>query len=226
MKHRQIRFIIFIVVYFVLTVSASSQNTNEVEVKKPTYAGFFAFGGVGPAIPRGDFGKERDAGFDLNTAISYQFPSRLMIRGMFDFSSFNFKRGAITQTVGSETYELSGSNNLISLNVSGGYYIPVGRFSPYIFTGIGVSFISKPEVEVDENLNTIDLTLGLGTYFSTVSGIGIDFLVNPPKETDKEDKTPFILYMETFYTYVPSDTDVSQHKFQLLTFNVGIKTKM
>ena len=187
---------------------------------------FFAFGGIGPAMPIGDFGDEREAGFDLNTAISYQFPSRFMLRGMFDFSSFNFKRGAITQTVGTETYELSGSNNLISLNVAGGYYVPVGRFTPYVFTGVGVSFISKPEVQIDENLNQIDMTLAVAAYFSTVTGVGVDFLINPSKETDEEEKTPFIIYAETFFTYVPTTTDISRHKFQLLTFNIGIKTKM
>ncbi len=201
------------------------EQEQEEEVKSP-HTGFFAFGGVGPAIPLGDFGSERSSGFDLNTAVNYQFPSHFMIRGMFDFSSFSFDRGAITQTVGTETYELSGSNNLISLNVAGGYYIPMGRLSPYIFTGLGVSFISKPEVEIDEDQNFIDMTISLGTYFSTVTGVGVDFLLNPAKEDDTKEKTPVILYLEGFYTYVPSVTDVSAHKFQLLTFNVGIKTKM
>jgi len=224
MKLFKTQFPIIIILLCAITTPAWAQDAEEVE--QSSHTGFFAFGGIGPAIPLGDFGQERDGGFDLNTAISYQFPSHFMLRGMFDFSSFNFKRGAITQTVGTEIYQLSGSNNLISLNVAGGYYLSLGRFSPYVFTGVGVSFISKPEVEIDENLNFIDMTLSVGTYFSTVTGLGIDFLLNPAKNSDTEEKTPFIIYLETFYTYVPSTTDISKHKFQLLTFNVGIKTKM
>lgn len=226
MKIYEIKFISFIILCCITGISVTAQDEGNGEIEQSTDTGFFAFGGVGPAIPLGGFGNERASGFDFNTAISYRFPSHFILRGMFDFSSFTFERGAITQIVGAETYELSGSNNLISLNVSGGYYFPAGRFSPYIFAGAGISFISKPEVEIDENLNLIDLTLSLGTYFSTVSGIGVDFLLNPQIETDVKEKTPFILYTEAFYTYVPSITEVSRHKFQLLTFNVGIKTKM
>ncbi len=115
-------------------VCVSAQPGSEPEEERDFRHGVHFFGGIGPAIPVGDFGDDRETGFDLNTAISYRFPSQWLVRGMFDFSSFGFEPGAITQTVGEEEYQIGGSNNLISLLLSGGYYIPLGkRVTPYAF---------------------------------------------------------------------------------------------
>jgi len=97
---------------------------------QPYPSGVFFFGGIGPAIPVGGFGEERESGFDLNTAVSYRFRKGFLLRGMFDFSTFRFDPGTITQPVGDDTYEIGGSNNLISFLVSGGYYLPLNRFTP------------------------------------------------------------------------------------------------
>ncbi|MDZ7646564.1 MAG: hypothetical protein U5K54_04960 [Cytophagales bacterium] len=35
---------------------------------------------------------ERSIGFDLNTAMEYRYGAGLLLRGMFDFSSFAFEQ--------------------------------------------------------------------------------------------------------------------------------------
>ena len=150
-----------------------------------------------------------------------------MVRGMFDFSNFRFDPGAISQQIGDNNFEVGGSNNLISLLVSGGYYIPAGRFTPYSFLGIGASFVSNPTVDLDLQGNVVDIDQEVGAYFSHVAGVGIDFALNPMTEDDianNVSKTVYIIYFEAFYTRIPSTTDTSVHKFNLLSLNVGIKT--
>jgi len=187
----------------------------------------FLLGGIGPAIPLGDFGNERNSGFDLNTAVDFRFNSGLLLRGMFDFSNFGFNTGAITQDVGGQIYQVGGSNNLISLLGSVGYYYPFGRFTPYAFAGLGASFVSKPDLEIDESQNVVDINTAVTSYFSNVFGAGIDFVLNPEKagrESNKKNATTYILYLETFYTRIPTTTNISVHKFNVLSINLGIKT--
>ena len=209
-------------------------------VKLPTYAqetsalhpanhtGTYLVGGLGPAIPLGEFGKERESGLDLNMAMEYRLKSRFLVRGMVDFSSFKFKPGAISQQLENENFAVGGSNDLISLFVSGGYYVPLGRFTPYGFLGIGSSFVSSPAVDLDLSGNVLDIDQEIGTYFSHVTGLGLDFALNPL--SDKEiannvSRTIYLIYFESFYTRIPGNTDISDHDFNLLSLNLGIKTR-
>ncbi|MDN5210597.1 hypothetical protein QQ020_01020 [Fulvivirgaceae bacterium BMA12] len=202
-----------------------AQTTTDTLQNQQT--GIFFYGGIGPAIPLGDFGDERESGFDLNTAIEYRFPSRFMLRGMFDFSNFRFNPGAITQNIDNQDFEVGGSNNLISLLVSGGYYFPLGRFTPYGFLGAGASFVSRPTVDLDLSGSVINIDQEVGAHFSHVVGVGVDFALNPLTEeeiADNKAKTVYIIYLESFYTGIPAITGLSSHKFNLLSLNVGIKT--
>lgn len=208
-------------------VSITLQAQQENEPQFPNIlTGFYAYGGIGPAIPIGSYGSERSIGFDLNTAMEYRYKSGLLLRGMFDFSSFAFERGTISQISNGKEYALSGSNNLVSLSFSGGYYKNIGRFIPYAFAGIGVSFLSKPGVEVNEIDGYVDTSLLVNGYFSTIGGAGIDFILNPVKDSDLDKKKSlFIIYVESFYTYIPVVTETSSHRLNLITFNLGIKNK-
>jgi len=106
----------------------------------------------------------------------------------------------------------------------------VGRFTPYAFAGLGVSFVSIPKVEIDELQNVIDITQDVTGYFSNVFGGGIDFALNPPKknngENNKKKSTIYLLYLEAFYTRIPKITVVSIHRFNLISINLGIKTSL
>lgn len=208
----------------VILISSIIIESNAQELNENSPSGFFAFGGVGPAISMSDFGQKREVGLDLNTALSYRFKSGFFLRGMSDFASFKFDRGEIIQQVGAQTYDLSGTNRVISLNLSGGYSFSEGKVIPYAFAGLGTSFLSKPKIAVDEDQNIIDIESNRSGYFSTITGAGVDFVLN--YSSQKENKNLFIIYLESFYTYVPGENDISPHTFQLLTFNVGVKTEM
>lgn len=197
-----------------------AQNNSEYDY----HQGIFILGGIGPAIPLGDFGDERESGFDLNTAIDYRFSDHFFFRGMFDFSNFKFQPGAIQQNLGGTQTDIGGSNNLISLLVSGGYYYPLGRFTPYVFAGVGASFVSFPDVIFDPVQNTLDIETTIDPYFSHVAGIGADFALNPAKAGEEQKGTLYLIYFESFFTRIPGDTEISAHEFGLLTFNIGIKT--
>ncbi len=188
--------------------------------------GLYAFGGIGPAIPVGNFGKERAVGFDLNTAVEYKLKSGLFLRGMFDFSSFTFEPGTISQESNGMIYEIGGSNNLVSLLGSAGYFCKVGKFSPYLFGGTGASFVSIPKIDIDEITNTIDTSLEVTPYLSLVSGAGVDFTIGGgSKGENKSEKKGIILYLEAFYTYIPTETITSTSKFSLVSINLGLKSK-
>lgn len=194
---------------------------------QPTYdyhKGIFIFGGIGPAIPLGDFGNERESGFDLNTAIDYRFGDHFFVRGMFDFSNFKFEPGAIQQDLGGTNTDIGGNNNLISLLISGGYYYPLGRFTPYVFGGVGASFVSFPEVIFNPIQNSLDIETTIAPHFSHVLGLGADFALNPAQAGEEQKGTLYLIYFESFFTRIPGDTDISVHEFGLLTFNIGIKT--
>lgn len=213
---------LFITALFLLGAFTSVSFAQSDTTKSYT-EGVFFLGGVGPAIPLGDFGDERESGFDFNTALDFRLSKHFFVRGMFDFSSFKFKTGAITQTIGGTDYSVGGTNNLISLLVSGGYYLPLGRITPYAFTGIGASFVSRPDVSLDLGQNVIDIQTQIDPHFSQVFGAGVDFILNPPTAESKPG-TLYFLYFETFYTHIPGTTNISANKFNLLTFNIGIKT--
>ena len=189
--------------------------------------GMYALAGIGPSIPLGNYGDERTSGFDLNTAVEYRFSHGLLIRGMFDFASFSFGRGTISQTTNGQTYDLSGSNNVISLAASAGYSFPLGRFSLYGFAGPGITWVSLPRIEVDEAANTLDSEMEAQGYLSLVGGAGLDFLLNPYKgeQNDEKRRTPFFLYAEAFYTHLPETTATSRFTFNSLAINLGIKSK-
>lgn len=206
----------------------SYAQITSIEKKDSTdLPGWYAFGGIGPAIPLGKFGDERTSGFDLNTAVEYRYKSGFLVRGMFDFSSFQFARGTISQISNGTTYKVGGANNLVSLLVSGGYYLKMGRFAPYAFAGLGASFVSIPTIDIDKVNNFIDTDLSVKGYFSTISGAGVDFIVRQAKVISGTKKRSAItLYLETFYTYIPSTTETSVHKFNLLSVNVGLKSKL
>jgi len=214
--------------FSILCFKAFTQPDDSEQSEEPKSVNkAFLFGGIGPAIPLGNFGDERSTGFDLNTAVDFRFNSGLLLRGMFDFSNFGFNTGAITQDVGGQIYQVGGSNNLISLLGSVGYYYPLGRFTPYAFAGLGVSYISKPDLEIDESQNLVDINTAVSSYFSNVFGTGIDFVLNPEKaggKSNKKSATTYILYLETFYTRIPTTTNVSVHKFNVLSINLGLKT--
>jgi len=215
---------LYLTFLFFITFSLTAQDTGDSNSNAKKV---YLFGGIGPAIPLGSFGDERDPGFDLNTAISYNFTENLFVRGMFDFSNFNFEKGAISQTLGpvsNNTFDVGGSNNLISLLVSGGYAVTTGRLSPYIFAGAGVSFVSRPVLEFTQN--SVDVETEISGHFSHVTGLGIDFILNPVKDGEEENasSTTYIIYFESFHTRIPEDTELSVHEFNLLTFNIGIKT--
>lgn len=214
--------------FCLLCLKAFTQSGVSEQSEKPNSSSkVFLLGGIGPAIPLGNFGDERSTGFDLNTAVDFRFNSGLLLRGMFDFSNFGFNTGAITQDVGGQIYQVGGSNNLISLLGSVGYYYPLGRFTPYVFAGLGASFISKPDLEIDESQNVVDINTVVSSYFSNVFGTGIDFVLNPEKvggKSNKKSATTYLLYLEAFYTSVPTTTNISVHKFNLLSINLGLKT--
>lgn len=204
---------------------AQEPDTGKESIDNPEdRAALYAYGGIGPAMPLGKFGKERSTGFDLNTAIEYRFVSGLFLRGMFDFSSFSFERGTISQQSNGTTYDIAGSNNLVSLLASVGYAFRLKRFSPYLFTGMGASFLSIPAIEIDEAANYIDTALDVKSYLSLVAGSGIDIHLGRVKENPK-DTRGLVLYLEAFYTYIPSTTVASVHAFSLLSANVGLKSK-
>lgn len=187
-------------------------------------SGWYGFGGVGPAIPLGAYGQERSIGLDLNTAVDYRFASGFLMRGMLDFSSFGFQRGTITQESNGQVYALSGSNNLISVNASAGYYFALNRLTPYFFGGFGYSWLSKPTVSVDTNNSYVDLDMEAKGYLSLTAGGGLDYRLSAPKK-GKPEKSLFFLYTEFFYTHIPTLTETSSHKLSLISLNIGIKSR-
>ncbi|MBS1541905.1 MAG: hypothetical protein JSS73_14735 [Bacteroidetes bacterium] len=218
------KFIIPTILIFVCVYSSFSQDSiasNDDNRKKAV----FALGGMGPAIPVGQFGKQREVGFDFNTAIEFQYKRGLIVRGMFDFSTFQFNKGTLKINTNGKQYDISSSNNLVSVFLAAGYHYTKGRLSPYGFAGMGASFVSVPSVVIDDVNNTIENGLNVGSYFSTVAGVGADFILNPPKKNTSSKKTPFMLYAESFYTFIPGTTEASIYKFNLLSINVGIKSK-
>ena len=118
----------------------------------------------------------------------------------------------------------------MGVRISGGYYIPLGgRLTPYAFAGMGVSFLSKPYIEVDQSQNIIDIKQEVSPYFSNVVGAGLDFALNPPKTSsqdsaDQKEKTIYIIYLEAFYTRIPKITEISDKRFGLVSLNIGLKT--
>jgi opacity protein-like surface antigen len=214
--------------YFFLTaltlVCLLNVESARAQADSTSRAGWYGFGGVGPAVPLGAYGSERSAGIDLNTAVDYRFASGFLMRGMLDFSSFGFNRGTITQESNGKVYALSGNNNLISLNFSAGYYFSMNRFTPYFFGGPGYSWISKPRVSVDTINGYIDLDSELNGYISLTAGGGLDYILTASKKA-KPAKSIFILYTEFFYTYIPTLTETSSHHLSLVSFNIGLKSK-
>lgn len=189
-------------------------------------SGLYAYGGIGPSIPLGKFGAQRAIGFDLNTALEYRYKSGFLIKGMFDFSSFQFAPGTISQESNGTIYKLGGANNLVSLLGAGGYYFQAGRLAPYGFAGLGASFVSIPKIDVDKVNNIIDTNLSVQGYFSTITGLGADFILRRSKIiSDTKKRAAITLYLETFYTYIPSRTETSIYKFNLLSANIGLKSK-
>lgn len=89
----KLRVLVTLLLVAVLTKLGSTQGLPDVEQKNKNQTGLIAFGGVGPAIPVGNFGKQREIGFDFNTAAEYRFASGFSLWGMFDFSSFGFGHG-------------------------------------------------------------------------------------------------------------------------------------
>ncbi len=216
---------IILTVLTIVAVMWQAYGQESEETDAPDGTGLYAFGGIGPAIPVGNFGKERTAGFDLNTAVEYKFKSGFFIRGMFDFSSFTFENGTISQE-SNGVYAVGGSNNLVSLLASGGYYHKIGKFNPYVFGGTGASFVSIPKINIDVTSNTVDTSLEVNPYLSLVSGAGNDFNVGGGKKKENEkEKKGIILYLETFYTYIPATTIASTNKFSLISINLGLKSK-
>jgi opacity protein-like surface antigen len=210
----------------ILSFSGNAQQSTAEKSKVESSRGLYGYGGIGPVIPLGNFGSERQIGLDLNTALEYRFDKGFLIRGMFDFSSFQFNKGTVSQVSNGTTYAISGANNLISLIGAIGYSRNIGRFSPYTFIGAGATIISKPFIDIDKINNTVQIDMKAGTYFSTAAGAGLDFILNPIKPEEKETKkTLVILYAEGFYTYLPSQTEVSTYKVNLLSFNIGLKSK-
>ena len=116
-----------------MTSIMAQDNTNDPV--KNYFTGFYTFAGIGPAIPLGSFGDNRTTGFDLNTAVSINYESGFLIRGMFDFSTFPFTQGEITQNVNGQNFDIEGSNNLITFNVGPGYHFKSkSRIAPYVFS--------------------------------------------------------------------------------------------
>ena len=210
-----------------MTARAGRTQKRSVDsISVTSLRGLYAYGGIGPAIPIGAFGQERSTGFDLNTAMEYRFKSGILVRGMFDFATFQFDLGTISQESNGKVYKIGGANNLVSILGSVGYYHRFGRFVPYGFVGMGVSFVSKPGIMIDEVNNSVDTSLIVNGYFSTVTGAGIDYILNPLREhVGKKSKSIFIIYAESFLTYIPGQTDTSLHKFNLVSVNVGLKSK-
>lgn len=140
-------------VFLVLVIAGRyvfAQQAESATQKENSHSGLYAIGGFGPAIPIGSFGKERQPGFDFNTAVEYRFKKGFIVRGMFDFSTFQFNLGTISQ------------------NSNG---------------------------NVDEVKNSVDTGLPVKGYFSTVAGVGVDFILNPIKENETEKKSLFLLYL-------------------------------
>ncbi|MBX2901645.1 MAG: hypothetical protein KF775_18490 [Cyclobacteriaceae bacterium] len=209
---------------FVLFLPLCAQSKSDSTASK-IGRGFYAYGGIGPAIPLGKYGRERFTGFDLNTAAELRYPSGFILRGMFDFSSFAFERGTISQASNGKVYKLSGSNNLVTIALSGGYMMNLGHISPYVFSGFGASFLSRPDVVVNDPQSYVDTNLIVKGYLSTLTGAGFDILLNPKEKNNKENKSPFVFYLEAFYTHIPSQTETSVNKFNLVSINIGLKSK-
>lgn len=217
----------FLVVIFLFAFSVvKAQEENNETTRDNLYTGFYTFAGIGPAIPLGSFGDNRSSGFDLNTAVSWNYESGFMLRGNFDFSSFTFESGEITQEINGETFDVEGSNNLITFNIGPGYHFKSNkRLAPYIYSGFGFSILTNPVLEFDNTTNLVEVTNEANADFSIVGGAGVDYILNYSKRNNDRWK-PFMLYFESFFTYIPADVDISPSTFALLTFNVGVKANL
>ncbi|MDZ7646563.1 MAG: hypothetical protein U5K54_04955 [Cytophagales bacterium] len=64
-------------------------------------------------------------------------------------------------------------------------------------------------LEVNEIDGYVDTSLLVKGYFSTIGGAGIDFILNPAKDSNSDKKKSlFMIYVESFYTYIPVVTQL------------------
>lgn len=144
-----------------------------------------------------------------NFHVSYK--SRYFAHVYFDMSYVRYKKNDIELNNSIVTFDYK--LNTISTGFDIGYTYPMKRFSPYIYTGTGLSFMDIPGLSAGVDDDEMVITAKNRTFFQYRLAAGLDYKISDV----------YILYSEAQYSAIPFGTVIDSQRLNGLSVLVGIK---
>jgi len=196
-----------------ITIDLFSQD-NAPLTKKPKKFTYSFNSGFGYYLPfRSSIGlADRGAVNQFNFQCNYK--NHFFTHLYFDMADINYskKNTIVNNVVSYFDFKLNANNVGLDL----GYALPVKKFSPYIYTGLGVSFMDTPFIKPGDAANEIVFGTKTKTFLQYRGAIGVDYEISHY----------FILYLEGIYSSTAFKSVLDHQQLQGASLLLGFKTPL
>jgi len=150
-------------------------------------------------------------GLSWSFSIQLDFPERYFVRGYLDMPTCHYSKSS---EINGMVCFVDDNLNISNLGLSGGYSVPLRKFSAFGCAGVGLMFLSIPYVESD-GIGASFKSSGC-TYLQYTSSIGVNYQLFESVS----------IYLETQYSASFTKTGLDNIRLRGFAFLFGVKTPL
>ncbi|HEY8934021.1 MAG TPA: outer membrane beta-barrel protein [Cyclobacteriaceae bacterium] len=208
----KIRIVLYVVA--LMFAGAAQAQSSVSEGEKPRKLLYYFNGGVGVYIPTSTHGALSETGFASSFQFQVDYKKHFFGRVFFDQYNVSFHTRYTAQD-GSNLF-INGKVASSMIGMEPGYRWHLKRFSPYIYTGLGIAITDLPYLKNTETSKDVELTTNSQSALAFRGGVGITYKISKM----------FILYMESQYLSFPITTQVYDGSLNGVSIQIGFKTPL
>ncbi|PSL29002.1 outer membrane protein with beta-barrel domain [Chitinophaga ginsengisoli] len=199
----------------VLCIAIRSSGQDKARgTREPKRFKYYFNSGIGYYLPfeSSKWLADRGAAYAFNFQCNYR--DRYFTHLYFDMAVINYsKENTVVNNVASNfDYKLNANN--VGLDI--GYTLPMKKVSPYIYAGLGLSFMDTPFIKPGSAANDIVFGTKTNAFFQYRGAIGVDYKIS----------RYFILYLEAMYSSTAFKSVLDDQRLQGVSLILGFKTPL
>lgn len=228
--------IALIICLLCISSTIAAQKRPSVDWRKKRFS---AVSALGVTLPVGGLSEIQEFGFSQIVGIDYFATRSVFTRTLFDFANTTTSNQVLTlQGASGPNQEIRyGGFNMINISQGIGYRHTKDVLAPYIFGGIGASFLTAPSVKIDYGANTSESLSNRQTFLLSQFNMGFRYVGQPyylvrnitrkrsskiyPDESDP--KSTYVLFLEGGYVRLWDTQPVLCKTVEYVTVTVGIR---